>query len=241
MSDDIQHMIEVLRTGKVPAQRFAGGGLARQLAKRALKSIKPANAERALMREGVEEEFSRHPSISKAPGGNWIHKDMGASSPNIYTQLLTQQPSPNDLNSATAAWAERTLRKYLERDFASENDPLRDLANEGVTHLGPEAKAIAEAHVERGNPLEHYASRQRGRHAHSRGFAVDERGNDEMDRLKGSGLTPMGQWWNLIADALRGNSPYAAPNQDQYMNEEEIQRWLQDRSANYAYGGKVTA
>ena len=88
--------------------------------------------------------------VIKPRGGNWIPGDVESS----ISNLLRPTPSPaydmygnevpNPLanspmyrdNAVLNRWIEGPLTKYIKRDMATPEDPVRKLADEGILHMG---------------------------------------------------------------------------------------------------------
>ena len=88
--------------------------------------------------------------VIKPRGGNWIPGDVESS----ISNLLRPTPSPaydmygNEVpnvlanspmyraNAALNRWIEGPLTKYVKRDMATPEDPVRRLADEGILHMG---------------------------------------------------------------------------------------------------------
>lgn len=85
--------------------------------------------------------------VIKPRGGNWLESGLG---PILQDMRRGQYAGPgdeaNDLlqsmnahNAAINRWIEGPLTKYLKRDIGTEQDPVRRLFDEGVSHVPPES------------------------------------------------------------------------------------------------------
>ena len=87
--------------------------------------------------------------VIKPRGGNWIPGDVESSISNLFEGLgetdpqrlaaLREQMGNPELGRAGEAlgrWIEGPLTKYIKRDMATPEDPVRRLADEGILHLG---------------------------------------------------------------------------------------------------------
>lgn len=75
--------------------------------------------------------------IIKQKGGNWL----GGSVENMLSRLKTNAhmfPDARPSELALDKWIEGPLTRYVKRDMATEGDPVRKLAEQGITHVAPE-------------------------------------------------------------------------------------------------------
>jgi hypothetical protein len=135
-------------------QGFAGGGL--------LKGIKAArkgapNAERSMPARGAlrfADEPAGGPSVIKEKGGNWMSGSVEQGVKPLKTQRPTHRDealtlggrwaqdadTPEGIRSMAESaainnWVGRNLTNYIKKEMATPEDPVRRLAEEGVTHL----------------------------------------------------------------------------------------------------------
>lgn len=111
--------------------------------------------------------------VIKPRGGNWIPGGVESSISNLFERLgetdparlaaLREQMGNPELGrsgEALGRWIEGPLTKYIKRDFATPEDPIRKLADEGVLHMEiPQTRVrtpdyIAENRLEAGFPAE---------------------------------------------------------------------------------------
>ncbi len=87
--------------------------------------------------------------VIKPRGGNWIPGDVESSISNLFERLgetdpqrlaaLREQMGNSELGrsgEALGRWIEGPLTKYIKRDMATPEDPVRRLADEGILHMG---------------------------------------------------------------------------------------------------------
>lgn len=87
--------------------------------------------------------------VIKPRGGNWISGEVERSLSNLFERLgetdparlaaLREQMGNPELGrsgEALGRWIEGPLTKYIKRDMATPEDPVRRLADEGVLHMG---------------------------------------------------------------------------------------------------------
>lgn len=93
--------------------------------------------------------------IIKAKGGNWLTGSVenalkGLKKPSLgdYANRYPNQPVPEAMvqeflpNTALNNWIEGPLTKYVKRDMATEGDPVRKLAEQGVLHFEPPMQSM---------------------------------------------------------------------------------------------------
>lgn len=134
-------------SGWMRAEGFAGGGLVKGLASRMAKYFAEPET-----RKGVA-------SIVKETGGNWL----GSSVEGQMARLNKRVPVPEDATAripwgpedeveaaqarAVNNWVKGPLTKYVKRDMATADDPIRKLAEQGILHFEPQPTRItADAH-----------------------------------------------------------------------------------------------
>lgn len=87
--------------------------------------------------------------VIKPRGGNWIPGDVESSISNLFERLgetdparlaalreQTGNPELGRSGEALGRWIEGPLTKYIKRDMATPEDPVRRLADEGILHIG---------------------------------------------------------------------------------------------------------
>lgn len=87
--------------------------------------------------------------VIKPRGGNWIPGDVESSISNLFERLgetdparlaaLREQmgnPELGRTGEALGRWIEGPLTKYIKRDMATPEDPVRKLADQGILHMG---------------------------------------------------------------------------------------------------------
>lgn len=100
--------------------------------------------------------------VIKPRGGNWIPGDVESSISNLlrptpgpaYDMYGNEVPNPlanspmyRD-NAALNRWIEGPLTKYIKRDMATPEDPVRRLAEQGVSHIAiPENRLLPPTYV----------------------------------------------------------------------------------------------
>lgn len=72
--------------------------------------------------------------VIKIKGGNWLN----GSVENALKGLKRHEPMMGEAGRAFNNWIEGPLTKYIKRDMATEGDPVRKLAEQGVLHINPE-------------------------------------------------------------------------------------------------------
>ena len=130
-------------------QGFAGGGL--------LKGIKAAgkgapNAERSMPARGAlrfADEPVGGPSVIKEKGGNWLSGSVEQGVKPLKRRVATEnidQYTPEqaarleasgrlEVNDALNNWVDRNLTNYIKKEMATPEDPVRRLAEQGITHM----------------------------------------------------------------------------------------------------------
>lgn len=103
--------------------------------------------------EGVIQDFTpagiQGTQISKHPGGQWLEGRFGGVEPSLkvitgpMTRIGIQTDAPPPENNPAYDWVNTTLAKYLKRDLGTEGDPVRALAEKGITHY-PDIRMITE-------------------------------------------------------------------------------------------------
>lgn len=146
-----------------PTRKFGGGGLARAARRLASEEVKHAQPLQ----------------IMKEPGGQWLGGTYGVEA---KLKPLTTAPTNDPQGDAVRNWIATTLTKYIKRDLGTEGDPVRALAERGITHF-PNPKTLEDY----GN----YLSDQ-GYHKESRVLA----GMPENV----IGKSPLAKGWETFAD-----------------------------------------
>lgn len=99
--------------------------------------------------------------VIKPRGGNWIPGDVESSISNLFERLgetdparlaaLREQMGNPELGrsgEALGRWIEGPLTKYIKRDMATPEDPVRKLADQGILHMGiPQTVGVPSTHV----------------------------------------------------------------------------------------------
>ena len=140
---------------------YAPGGLVKGLkaARKGLSAADPEALTPAARLRAADAQWSRSPSIIKAPGGNWLDGSVenavkglrvnvppegGAEHVRRFIEArphLTQETrdaitSEYAQADALNRWIDKKLVGYIKNDMATERDPVRALAERGVTHAG---------------------------------------------------------------------------------------------------------
>lgn len=87
--------------------------------------------------------------VIKGKGGNWLtgsvenalsglKKRLPGEARDAYGNIVPAVIQPHPADIALNNWIEGPLTKYVKRDMATEGDPVRRLAEQGVTHIAPE-------------------------------------------------------------------------------------------------------
>lgn len=135
--------------------------------------------------------------VIKPRGGNWIPGDVESS----ISNLLRPTPSPaydmygnevpNPLanspmyrdNAVLNRWIEGPLTKYIKRDMATPEDPVRRLADEGILHIGiPQTVGVPSRGIQAARKLA--------------GFPES-----------GLSITPGGSLWENLSDRVINSGP----------------------------------
>ena len=99
--------------------------------------------------------------VIKHRGGNWIPGDVESSISNLFERLgetdpqrlaaLREQMGNPELGrsgEALGRWIEGPLTKYIKRDMATPEDPVRKLADEGILHMGiPQTMGVPSTYI----------------------------------------------------------------------------------------------
>ena len=99
--------------------------------------------------------------VIKHRGGNWIPGDVESSISNLFERLgetdpqrlaaLREQmgnPEWGRSGEALGRWIEGPLTKYIKRDMATPEDPVRKLADEGILHMGiPQTMGVPSTYI----------------------------------------------------------------------------------------------
>lgn len=80
---------------------------------------------------------------AKPRGGQWwINREIGDAGGNISPEYAVAQQVPPGLRFSSSPedlalrdWFEKAAAKYIKNDFATPNDPMRDLAARGLLHI----------------------------------------------------------------------------------------------------------
>jgi hypothetical protein len=82
--------------------------------------------------------------VIKGKGGNWLPKNIEQTLGNLKIKrepldmAQTQWEELTPENNAINSWIEGPLKKYIQRDMATPDDPIRKLADQGILHVNPE-------------------------------------------------------------------------------------------------------
>lgn len=163
--EEIQELNSLWRT--LPVKK-AGGGLIKR-AQKILKDVPPTRSKVA--------------NVLKERGGNWM-PEMGTASDDFSTELGLGFSNLLRSNEDVNRFSQGPLKKYIMRDLASPEDPIRKLAEEGIIHLPDPEPSQAE-----------------------RTFAIDNRAaakkNPTLDIIPGSvGDSALARAWDIKADAM---------------------------------------
>ena len=99
--------------------------------------------------------------VIKHRGGNWIPGDVESSISNLFERLgetdpqrlaaLREQMGNPELGrsgEALGRWIEGPLTKYIKRDMATPEDPVRRLADEGILHMDiPQTAGVPSTYI----------------------------------------------------------------------------------------------
>lgn len=109
----------IRRAEKYGSGNYAGGGLIRGALKRAMQAM--SEYEKPTL------------NVVKERGGNWL-------TGSVEDLLHPIRPMVKGYPSADAldAWIQGPLTKYVKRDMATPEDPIRALAERGILHVNPE-------------------------------------------------------------------------------------------------------
>lgn len=73
--------------------------------------------------------------VIKAPGGNWLNGSVENALKSLKQLDIQGTNPPTPLNQ----FIDKQLTRYVKNDMATERDPIRALAEQGVLHVDPEA------------------------------------------------------------------------------------------------------
>lgn len=174
-----------IAAGAIPALGEAAPVLARAAGERILsgKSLIP----------GVPSELVNPQIMSavKEKGGNWAQNSLNrldelkeAPGANLITDFTDMTPDQANLvktHSAINNWIDSKLKKYVRNDMGTPTDPVRELADQGITHI----KNLGEQ-----PPSPSYSEKD---------FIGNKRAIGNMPR-EGFANTPAGQDWERRSD-----------------------------------------
>lgn len=187
--------------GQAIDQGFAGGGL--------LKGIKAArkgalNAERSMPARGAlsfADEPMAGPSVIKEKGGNWLSGGVeralkplkvGPQDVEANFHQVRDETSPTGWRSVPNPpdpinqWIERNLTNYIKKEMATPEDPVRRLAEQGITHMPANEIDFANAFLPEKLALKRMNA----------GFPTQDLGE-----------SPTAQGWERITDELMNVAP----------------------------------
>jgi hypothetical protein len=186
-------------------QGFAGGGLLK-----GIKAIKKSatNAERSMPARGAlrfADEPVGGPSVIKEKGGNWLSGSVEQGVKPLKTQRPTHRDealtlggrwaqdadTPEGIRSMAESaainnWVDRNLTNYIKKEMATPDDPVRRLAEEGITHMPANELDFANAFLPEKLALKRMNA----------GFTP-----------QGLGESPTAQGWERITDELMNVAP----------------------------------
>lgn len=79
--------------------------------------------------------------IIKGKGGNWLNGSVENALSGLKKPVRASVEPPYEVDLKSKAlnnWIEGPLTKYIKRDMATEGDPVRKVAEQGVLHIPPE-------------------------------------------------------------------------------------------------------
>ena len=137
-----------------PDVHKAGGGLVKGLkaARKGLSAADPEALTPAARLRDADAQLRALPEVIKKPGGNWltgsVEKTVAPLKRNAdetarWEQLvanggeeraLMHMRRPLQSEAALNRWIDKKLTPYIKNDMATERDPIRALAERGVTH-----------------------------------------------------------------------------------------------------------
>jgi hypothetical protein len=138
-----------------PDVHKAGGGLVRGLKslRKGLAAADPEALTPAARLKDADEQLRRLPEVIKKPGGNWLTgsveqavQPLKRDTPEIArwdnlvanggeARALMHMNRPLQSDVALNRWIDKKLTPYIKNDMATERDPVRALAERGVTHV----------------------------------------------------------------------------------------------------------
>ena len=216
-----------------PAAQFASGlgalaggagstkvaGAAVKGAKATGKALGPKAAE---MAEGYLQKSGLAPSVIKPKGGNWLSGSVEtATNPLVkrgFTpeQVAEHEARPRPIMSARDLmlqpediainnWVDKKLNRYIKNEMATPEDPVRKLAERGVTHL-------PEGNLER---AAEWTPDTLGARRKAVGFPEE-----------GYATTPAGQGWEQLADEAIHNMPASERIKQRPAGYQDPDTWL---------------
>ena len=90
--------------------------------------------------------------VIKAPGGNWlsgsVEDALRGLKPRVRTEGVNGHTAQDILaDQAMGNFVDKQLTRYVQKDMATERDPIRALAERGVLHIDPTDYYLAEKRV----------------------------------------------------------------------------------------------
>lgn len=153
---------------------YAGGGLVRGLKslRKGLAAADPEALTPSARLRDADEQLRRLPEVIKKPGGNWLTGSVERAvaplkvAPNVIADnrnLIANPPTwrsdeaqqtlirETDAQEALNRWIDKKLTPYIKNDMATERDPIRALAERGVTHAEPRRMSFERVDQHRSN------------------------------------------------------------------------------------------
>ena len=113
-----------------PVDPFAVAGMAGRTAGRGVKAI-----DKAIATSPAAGSKAAQRGVIKMPGGNWLSNNALEAELRDTKQALTANNfQRQDQNDAINNWIDSNLANYVKKQMGTEGDPLRALAEQGITH-----------------------------------------------------------------------------------------------------------
>lgn len=212
---------------------LAGGAGSTKVVRGALSGAKATGRalgpKAAEMAEGYLQRSGLAPTVVKPKGGNWLSGSVeGATQPlkthqnpaqevayirgelerpqrgEVYQQLVGRLPQA-EREDAINNWIDTKLNKYIRNEMATPEDPVRKLAERGVTHL-------PEGNLERANE---WTPDTLGGRRKAAGFPEE-----------GYATTPAGRGWEQLADEAIHNMPASERIKQRPAGYQDPDSWL---------------
>lgn len=150
---------------------------------RMLNPLMAMNPKKALSPLSSVAAISGVPDISmavvKPKGGNWF-TGRGSELESSLEHLVRGLPQPTQLEN----WASSKLQKYIKNQLGTADDPIRALAEQGITHF-PNPENLIQ------NGLHNWPRQASYRNREQAGLPQHD-----------SATTPLGRAWDSLADAM---------------------------------------